>query len=117
MRLFLVLALVIAISAIIFALQNPATVIVNLWFWKLEGSLVLVLLLTLGVGFIIGLLVSMPAILQRSLKIAAQKKKMSKLEKNGNEKTEQISSQLKRIEYLEKSLKQEMGTPNSTELE
>ncbi|MBE9128926.1 MULTISPECIES: LapA family protein [unclassified Coleofasciculus] len=104
LRLFLILAGIIAISAIIFALQNAVPITISVWFWQLEGSLALVLVLTLVVGILVGLLVSMPAIIKRSWKIASHQKKITRLEKASSEQAQQITNQQKRIEYLEHSL-------------
>lgn len=111
LRLFFISALAIAISAIVFALQNPFPVTVNLGFWQLEGSLALVLVFTLAVGFLVGLLVAMPTIIKRSWKIANQKKKIADLERVSTEQIQQLAKQHKRIDYLENRLKGEFGTP------
>jgi uncharacterized integral membrane protein len=117
MRLFLVLALVIAIAAIIFALQNAIPITVVLGVWQVEGSLALVLLLTLAVGFLIGLLVSMPTIFKRSWRVSHSKKKIGDLEKEIAQRNEKIVNQQKRIDYLEESLKSEMGSSRLNESE
>lgn len=117
MRLFLILALVIAIAAIIFALQNAVPITVVLGVWQVEGSLALVLLLTLAVGFLIGLLVSMPTIFKRSWRVSHSKKKIGDLEKEVAQRNEKIVNQQKRIDYLEESLKSEMGSSRLNEPE
>ncbi|MGK7890609.1 MAG: lipopolysaccharide assembly LapA domain-containing protein [Leptolyngbyaceae cyanobacterium] len=80
MRIFLVLALMVAFLAIIFALQNASPVTVIIGFWQITASLALILLLTLGVGLISGLLVSMPTIIQRNWKISRYKRQINQLE-------------------------------------
>ena len=80
MPFFLIIALVIAIVAVIFALQNSIPVTVVFLVWRFEGSLALVLLLTLAIGVILGLSVSMPSIIRRGRTIAAQQKKIVELE-------------------------------------
>ncbi|NEQ99557.1 MAG: hypothetical protein F6K30_23105 [Cyanothece sp. SIO2G6] len=50
MRIFLVLAFVVAFLAIIFALQNASAVTVTIGIWRITASLALILLLTLGLG-------------------------------------------------------------------
>jgi len=115
MRLFFViLGVVIAATAILFALQNTVTTTIVFAIWRIEGSLALVLLLTLAVGFSVGILALIPTILQKNWKIANHKKRITELEKDSNEKIEKISSQRKRIDYLESSLKLEMGQNPST---
>ena len=65
MQLMLILGIVFASGAVIFALQNTATVAVSLAAWQVEGSLALVLLITLGLGVLIAGLISSPAMISR----------------------------------------------------
>lgn len=74
MQLFLIAALVIAILTVVFALQNPIPVLVTFMFWKFEGSLALVLMLTFALGALVSLMVSIPAMLKRRSAISNQKK-------------------------------------------
>lgn len=92
MLIFLVVALLIAILAVIFALQNPANVTVTLLAWKFESSLALVLLLTLALGVLLGLLASVSAVIKRSWTISSQKKKIVQLEKSLEEKSETVDA-------------------------
>lgn len=115
MRLFSVLAVVIAILAIIFALQNAVPIAVTLGIWQVEISLALVLILTLGVGVVVGLLVSVPSLMRRNLKLAHQKRHNTDLEKELNEQTQQLANQQKRIEYLENSLQFNLDSSESTD--
>jgi lipopolysaccharide assembly protein A len=80
MRLSLVLALIIAVLAVVFALQNPLPVIVNFLPWELRGSLALVLLITLVLGVLVGLLVSLPSIFRKERRLNHQKKIIEELE-------------------------------------
>jgi len=82
LRLSLVFALSIACLAVIFALQNSVPVVVNFLPWEFQGSLALVLLLTLALGVIVGLLVSVPSIIGRSRRISHQQKIIENLEAN-----------------------------------
>ncbi|MEW6214023.1 MAG: LapA family protein [Nitrospirota bacterium] len=92
MPLFLIVALVMAVLVVIFALQNAIPITVTLFVWKFEGSLALVLLLSLALGVIMGLLVSMPAIIKKSWKISNQNKKIEELERSLQRKIETSSS-------------------------
>ena len=107
MRLFLILASIIALLAIVFALQNAVSIEIVFGIWRLEESLALVLLLVLTVGFLIGLLVSIPAIARKELKILSHKKRIAELENKLSANIERISSQRKRIDYLEGNIKSE----------
>jgi putative membrane protein len=90
MQIFLVAALLIAIVAVIFALQNTAAVVISFLAWQTEGSLALVLLITLLFGVLISLLVSVPTVIRRSRTIASQKKRIQKLESTLEEREKKI---------------------------
>jgi lipopolysaccharide assembly protein A len=53
MQLGLILGIVFAIGATVFALQNNTPVTVSVATWTLEGSLALVLLVAMGLGALI----------------------------------------------------------------
>jgi len=93
LRLSLILALIIAILAIVFALQNAHVTTIQFLLWQIQGSLALVVLLTATLGAIVGLLVSVPSVIRRNRRIAHQKQ---------------------RIEELQASLDQEMALSRST---
>lgn len=80
LRLWLILALMIAILVVVFALQNAVSITINALIWQFQGSLALVLLLTLALGVIIGLLVSVPSLLNRNQEITRQKKQIAELQ-------------------------------------
>jgi putative membrane protein len=90
MQIFLVAALLIAIVAVIFALQNTMPVVISFLAWQTEGSLALVLLITLLFGVLISLLVSVPTVIRRSRTIASQKKRIQKLESTLEEREKKI---------------------------
>ena len=104
MRLFLFLAIAIAVLTILFALQNADPVLIHFGIWVVESPLALILLITLGIGFVVGLLVSMPAILARGWKSSSRKRTIQALEDELIEKEQQLADQKKRIEFLEHNL-------------
>ena len=79
MVLLVIVGLVMAIVAVLFALQNAAVVTVNFGVWQLEQSLAIVLLATLGLGIIISMLLSLPTILKRGWQNSQQRKKIDEL--------------------------------------
>lgn len=85
---FIIAALIIAILAIVFAIQNANIVLVSFLLWKFEGSLALVLLLTFVLGFIAGLLIILPKLIKRNLKASDQKKKPEEPQKISGERNE-----------------------------
>lgn len=99
MTIFIILALLIAIVAVIFALQNMAAVTVSFLFWNIHGSLALVLLGTLAVGVLISLFASMPGLIRGKWTTSSQRKKLTALE------TERSQFQ-KRAEEAEKDVRE-----------
>jgi len=60
MQRILIIILVFIVLVTIFALQNSAEVVVRLWFWSIETSLALVVILTFAAGALMGILFSIP---------------------------------------------------------
>ena len=78
---YLILALVIAAIAVVFALQNAMTVTISFLAWKVTGSLSLVLLITLIFGTVVGLLVLAPSAIKNTLAVSNHRKRIGLLEK------------------------------------
>lgn len=81
MQLMLVIGIVVAIGAVVFALQNLAPVTVTLAMWAFEGSLALVLLFALGLGALIAGLLSSPAVIRGQWTIGRQRSRIVDLER------------------------------------
>jgi lipopolysaccharide assembly protein A len=103
---YLILGLVIAIIAVIFALQNTATVTIGFFVWKVTGSLSLVLLVTLAIGVVIGLLFLAPSAIKNSFQVSGHRKRITSLEKDLAEHKAKVQS-----------LTAEKQTPAGTESE
>jgi len=80
MTIFLILALLIAILAVIFAVQNVTLVTISFFAWNIHTSLAVALLIALGAGVLITLLVSVPGRIKGGWNSVSQKKKFSTLE-------------------------------------
>ena len=80
MQVFLILALMVALLASLFTLQNMAPVTVVFLIWTFHGSLALVLFLALAAGAVICIFASLPALIRGKLTIAGQKKQIAQLE-------------------------------------
>ena len=78
---YLILALLIAIIAVIFALQNTATVTIGFFAWQVTGSLSLVLLVTLAIDVVIGFLFLAPSAVKSSFQVSGHRKHITSLEK------------------------------------
>jgi putative membrane protein len=76
----LILALVIAIVMVFFALENPVMVSVSFFGYAVEGSLALFILAAMGVGVLIGLLLMIPGRIRSGLSNARNRKKIVALE-------------------------------------
>jgi len=79
MQLQLILAIIVAILAVVFALQNAVPITVSFLTWRFESSLALVLLIVLALGILMSLLVSVPSMIRTRKIISNQKKKIQKL--------------------------------------
>ena len=62
---WLILALLVIIFVVVFAVQNATLVTVDFLFWEFQSSLALLILVSLAVGIIISLLVSLSTMLRR----------------------------------------------------
>lgn len=80
MQIFLILAVLLAIIAVIFAVQNVTVVSISFFLWSIDISLAVALLIALGAGVLITLLLSIPGKIKDSLNSAAGKKKYTSLE-------------------------------------
>jgi putative membrane protein len=76
MRATLIISLVIAVLAVVFALQNPQMMEVNLLFVETEGSTALVLLITFIMGVTVGLLSTMPGRVRDRRELKQLRKKL-----------------------------------------
>ena len=76
----LIIILLFAVMAVIFAVQNVEVVPISFLLWQTEGSLALVLLLALVIGVVIGLLVTLPTRIKFSRQLSKRKKEITGLE-------------------------------------
>lgn len=68
MRISFITSLIIAVFAVVFALQNTEVVIIDFLFWGFESSLALVLLLTFLIGALCGFLVVLSSQIRTALR-------------------------------------------------
>jgi lipopolysaccharide assembly protein A len=98
---FILFALVIAVVAVIFALQNIYVVTVSFFIWNFKGSLALVLLGALAVGLLIGLLAALPGLVRGRVTIGGHKKKISATEKERDDYKQRAETAEKEVKELE----------------
>ncbi len=78
----LILALIVAVAAVVFALQNTNPVTVSFFIWQFKDQpLALILLIALAAGVIIGLLTILPGVIRNKWHAVGQRKKIEGLEK------------------------------------
>lgn len=104
MQILIIIALVIAIIAVIFALQNLTVVTVSFFFWEAHSSLALVLLITLAVGVAISLLASLPGMIRGKLNESSQKKRLVALEAERDTYRQRAEAAEKEVKALEEQL-------------
>ena len=80
MQIFLFLALIIAVLAVFFALQNSDPVTVKFAVWEFNSSLAFVLLLALLAGALISFFFSLPSNVRARWTIRQQRKKLNENE-------------------------------------
>ncbi len=87
MRLGLLFSLILAIFAVVFALQNPQTMAVNPLFFQPQGSTALILTLTFGFGVLVGLLSTLPKQLRTRRKLKELQKEQERSTSSSSAKT------------------------------
>ncbi len=111
MLVLVVLALLIAAVAVIFALQNITPVTVTFFLWSFHGSLALVLLGALAVGVLICLLAALPGLVRGRWTTGSQKKKLGVLEgqrEDYRQRAETAENEVKELEEHVASLSAEL---------
>lgn len=85
MQLAVLIALVVAIGAVAFALQNDVPVSVTLLVWRFDSALAMVLLLAAALGALVVALLSTLAVLAAPVDRSAAKRQIAALEQANNE--------------------------------
>lgn len=80
MQIFLLVSLLIAAVAVVFALQNTEMITVHFLFWNFQGSLALILLTALATGAVASSFASLPSLFKANWTIGSQKKSIEELE-------------------------------------
>jgi putative membrane protein len=80
MLISLIIMMAVTIVAVFFALENTEVVRVSLFGYPLEGAIGVFLLMTFGIGVLLGVLLMVPAMISRSIAIARHKRKIGELE-------------------------------------
>ena len=113
MIVFLIVALILAVFAIIFALQNAASVTLTFLLWSFQGSLALVVIVTLLAGVLITLLALAPALVRGRLRVRSHRKRVTELEGTLEEHKRQLEELRQGQQDTSKSEK-EQDTPSES---
>lgn len=111
MQLQLIVAIIVAILGVVFALQNAVPISVSFLTWRFESSLALVLLITLALGILMSLLVSVPSMIKTKKIISNQKKKIQELESSLQRESESKTGEETGIKIKEEIEKDEPELP------
>ncbi|MBN1599866.1 MAG: LapA family protein [Bacteroidales bacterium] len=84
MQRVLIIALLLALIVVVFALQNAAEITVKFFFWEIQSTVAIVLTAVLLIGALLGVLFSLPSIIRKSEKITELEDKL--LENKGEDK-------------------------------
>ena len=91
-----VLILAIIVVSVVFAVQNTESVTVTFFAWSVTGSLSLMLIVTLILGFLIGTILMAPSMLKKKFQSFGLRRRVFKLEKekaNLDKKAQKTSNQ------------------------
>ncbi|MFQ5922038.1 MAG: lipopolysaccharide assembly LapA domain-containing protein [Anaerolineales bacterium] len=80
MRVFVAVALILALLVTVFAVQNNQSITISFLFWSIEGSLALVLMTTLVLGIAIGVLLMAPGSVRSRLQVEGLQRTVRSLE-------------------------------------
>jgi len=94
----LILALILAILAVFFALENTMVVTVSFFSYAIDGTLALFILIALAVGVLVGVLVMIPGRIKSGLSNARNRKKISTLEADLDEQKIELAAMKKLVD-------------------
>jgi lipopolysaccharide assembly protein A len=80
MQYLLILGLLIAVLAVIFAAQNMAAVTITVFAWHVETRLAVALMIALIAGALIAVLISLPGSIKNSIALSGARKKLTQTE-------------------------------------
>ena len=80
MRILFAVALILALLVTVFAVQNNQPITISFLFWSTEGSLALVLMITLVLGIAIGVLLMTPGSVRSRLQAGGLQRTVRSLE-------------------------------------
>ena len=85
MPFLLIVAIILAALTAIFAIQNANVITVSFLGWETEASLALILILTLGVGILVGYLAGLPGRMKKGSQLRQARKDLAGMEELATE--------------------------------
>ena len=113
MQFMIILALLIAIVAVVFALQNTMAVTVSFFTFNFHSSLALVVLVALMLGVLISVLVSLPGLISGKWTTFSQRRKLGSLEEERNALKQKAEEMEKAVKDLQDKLAGRLAEPVS----
>ena len=104
MQIFLIVALLIAIVAVVFAVYNTALVTITFFAWHFQTSLAVALLAALGAGVLIAILFSVPGWIKNGMSSVSQKKKFSGIQSERDNLKQKYDALLKELDGVKAKL-------------
>lgn len=112
MQILLIFGIAFAAVAVLFALQNNIPVTVSFLVWSFDGSLAMVLLLTLGLGALVAGLVSSPALIRAQWTAKRLRRQVTTLEEQNRELQQRLTELDANLESLLAA--QALATPGAS---
>ena len=104
---FLILALIMALVTVIFALTNSDTVTISILVQEFPNvPITLVVLISVIIGMLIAFFGYLPSLIRNKMQISGQRKKITTLEKN-------VAEQQSKVEELQQKISPPIVTPLS----
>lgn len=110
----LLLALIISILALIFAIQNTAAVTVSFLFWETESPLTVVLLIALGVGAVVTALAMLPGQIRGRWSSFSKGRRISDIESELQRYQDELQEAQVRVDELKAERDQVIAEREST---
>lgn len=104
MQIMLIFSLVVAIIAVIFAVQNADTTNIQFLFWEKEVPIAAALLVAMLLGVLMSLLASSPSLIRRKMTIRNQRKKITELESSLADQKIKLAETTQKATDLEKQI-------------
>lgn len=83
MRLAVIIGILVALASVLFAMQNSTPVTVVFLVWRFDGSLAMIILVSIALGALAVALVSIPSALRARWTISRQRRDIEALKETG----------------------------------